>query len=547
MFASDRKALSKATTVSSVSGGSLASIFAARNFSANADPRANREKAYDLGYYLANRSLRPRATLIFDPIDIPLVVLPIALVLGVSNRYWPSNGLAIGIAIALSLFILAIALYATFTGNNSIVPSKIEKMNRYDRSLSLTDRLRQVASRYRSVASWVAFGRKFCLYLWNYYTFRVFEAKRQLIGQYETLSSLSDSSFVPVLCTTDLGNSTHIYISPKFAAAASRGSFDGRGRPKYGISGWAGSMPVAKAAMASAAFPGAFQPIRLDSDDFGFPSYTGQTSRYMRLADGGLYDNLGFSFYEMWMTDSFSRETRADFPKPSPKQILVVDAGLVKYEEATGGLFRSFARSFGIVHAVQTYLHRRRFLDFLELANGEAGDDAGTLVSISDSPWQLVDDAPQSDESVVKLRTLLEQIEHENKALTSCWWTAQAQNHSPAVPTDLRRLGEKRAAHLVYHAYMVTLVRCCLDLGWEVPDIKDIPKLDDLRKEFRSRSLVSRIYRWWCSIGAGTEESVTTEAADVDKADAPGSVAEEEAATEEVVEKPGVEVPIGDV
>lgn len=148
-------------------------------------------------------------------------------------------------------------------------------------------------------------------------------------GRAATLGSIR-SAVAHVFCATDLNSSMPIYLTSRRPYILS----PGWGRPSANLS----AMTIAEAVRASAAFPGAFSPKRLDAGEGELELTPMQTLQRLRmlafrdvtspprvlyLADGGIWNNLG--------TDWFDPDTRrscallTDEPG-GIQQLLIVDA-----------------------------------------------------------------------------------------------------------------------------------------------------------------------------------------------------------------------------
>ena len=287
-----------------------------------------------------------------------------------------------------------------------------------------------------------------------------------------TMSALR-STYCPVFCTTDLASGGHFYIADRFVAGVGptprRVDADSE---SVNLVGSADSFPVTSAVMASAAFPGAFQPVKVDTARFGLPQRRGLVPDRVRLADGGLYDNLGFTFPKAWAEGNLDDTISRQLGKP-PTFFVVVDSGLPRFAWARRmGPVRSFLRSIDVIHQANSRARREQVASFLERKGRR-----GFVVSIGDHPYEVAESRPDSGRSKELVEALDRMMQDEPK-MTRAWWRSLCDQWNPDVRTKLKRLGAQTTAELVLHGYMATLAHAALAFDLAVPP--QLPSLSSI-------------------------------------------------------------------
>lgn len=491
MYLADVKLAHKISVISSVSGGSITNAFAAKTTLASTDVNETEDywdRAKPLLTTLANKSLLSFASLVKSALLI--------VVSAWSVIYLPSWAIAEYInpaaaSILLPLFIALAVVLAFYAAYRGLLDYTDNRLRRFLNDAFPNRRI----SHLRRAGLWMRVG---------------FSS-----GQDESAVALASdrvgmslgetrATYRPVFCTTDLAGGTHFYISDRFVAGVgpflrntaspkprspedlaiavdrSGGLLQPTQPEMVNLVGAAPEMYISTAVMASAAFPGALQPVSVKAEKLGLPHRTGAVPVRVRLADGGLYDNLGFTLYKLWHDNLVDPAVEGDLGLP-PTCYLVVNSGLpaFKWTRRLGPL-RSFKRSIDVVHQANGRARGEQVRSFL----GREGI-SGVMVGIGDDPYDIADEAPDRAKGHA-LQSLLEDLARSDPSMTRSWWRAVSQEWNPSVKTTLRRLGEDTTARLVLHGYLVTLARMSVYMNYPLPNAT--PTLKSIADRCKSKA-----------------------------------------------------------
>lgn len=455
--------------ISSVSGGSITNAFAATALFTHGDEEEpdHWDRASRLLRLLSHRDL--------------VSVLQYLLVVGLSCGYLALLGAAVSGVLGTSppwlLLLLAGAVVCGAVGYLSLRTRAAGRLHLHLLSREV-DHV-EVAKLLRAVAQLFVYG---CT--------RQLRKFRRLAGQTFPESiwalTLSDlhSSYRPVFCTTDLGRGTHVYLSDRFVAGVSTVlPYDQRGQRVDMVSA-APAWPVANAVMASAAFPGVFQPVTVPMSELGFPDPRG--SAPARLADGGLYDNLGFTFPKAWFEGRLAPAIEGDVGPP-PSIFVGIDSGSFALEDARWqDPVRSFKRSVAIVHQANSSARQEQTQAFVN-----QDGVLGAIVHIGDDPFEVAERQEPQDKA--ELLRALERLAADDRRIGRSWWQSVARHLNPAVRTELKGLGPETTARLVFHGYANTLACVMPLLGCKVPE--KLPTLRELERQCAERTTRRRSRR----------------------------------------------------
>lgn len=273
-----------------------------------------------------------------------------------------------------------------------------------------------------------------------------------------------EAQYVPIFCCTDLASGSHFNISTHFVAGVAP-SLEGQ---SINVSGSAPDLAVASAVAASAAFPFVFRPTVIDATVLGLPVRRGIIDSRVVLADGGLYDNFGIDVLEAWLNGDMNSSVLRDLGEV-PDTILAVDCGQPSHQrQRRTGLVRRIARSLDIVHQSNS-LSRRREIQ----RQFASGTRHGSLISIGDNPSQLTSECANPHWRQLA-ESWLDALAHSHQT-THAGWQSIAQQGSPAIATNLRKLGKKKVAQLVLHGYASMMARTTTELGWQPPAATALP------------------------------------------------------------------------
>ncbi|MGH9281139.1 MAG: patatin-like phospholipase family protein [Acidimicrobiales bacterium] len=291
--------------------------------------------------------------------------------------------------------------------------------------------------------------------------------------RYETASmaDLARSHYVPVFCATELATGTSFYISPLFVAGSSATVPDHGVLPEM-VSGHAGALPLRDAMLASSAFPGLLPPQFMDSTELGLPDRKGSVLATTCLADGGLRDNLGVSFFSQWADGSLPDPVRSDLG-PAPTELIVVNSGVPQRRTPRGGWFRRLRTLPLCIDAIHQS-NTRRILDGIEVAL--RSDTSVCVVSIDDDPWKSLDQGDERQAAQAALNAMRAR-KTDDPTQGHTWWNALGDQDDPGVRTRLTSLGVKTAGRLMFHAYVSTMVQTAIKYDWMPPS--RVPSLSD--------------------------------------------------------------------
>lgn len=276
--------------------------------------------------------------------------------------------------------------------------------------------------------------------VWLVATFRPNLARAALTGQRRPLLEALDPGYQAVFCSTDLRTRSPVMLmKDSLAVLASESENE---MATYEV----GRIPLSKSVMASAAFPGVFQPVNVR---------VGRSRRRLRLADGGLIDNYGLQGIEVAHGSS---EALA-----SIVEVLIADSAAPP-PSRSGGPIGALREAMRTLHVANSEARLTRARDRSTVA----------IASIHDNPETLIRECEDADRAA-RAQAALERI-GEAEALPS-WEDIVAA--SIGVKTSLRRLPAGVLQDLVMHGYCAALTRSIVDLGWEAPTA--LPSRADFR------------------------------------------------------------------
>lgn len=252
-----------------------------------------------------------------------------------------------------------------------------------------------------------------------------------------------------VLIATDLGSGEATYLTPGGVISWRWGRASAR------------SIPLVRAARATATFPGAFPALHLGG--LRFEHGRGPAPKRLALVDGGVYDNMGTEWYLRQGPERARRDVYT----------VVVNASR-NLAPRTGGFgtfgigeLRVLAREQGIQYDVATAPRRRWLLSLFK-----RGTPPGTIVRIDKNICTWVEQfapADTGDARAVRARAMLARLRGvADPGVWERWATA-----NPSVPTSLDRVSPATAADLVRAGYLATAVQLHILAGWPEPESVD--------------------------------------------------------------------------
>jgi len=278
-----------------------------------------------------------------------------------------------------------------------------------------------------------------------------------------------------VMCATDLQAGQAVYFANSFVYSY--------------CSGWGspGNFRAAQAAQASAALPGAFNVVSLPLRRFGLPEQrvtNRNPPRRFKLLDGGVYDNMGSE----WLLN-IQQRLRDGVP---PQGLATVTEAIVVNASAgadviprpwvkipfIGELFSLLAVKDVMYR--QTTAVRRRLLNVrYQIAQDQARIQAnarllmealqGTTIQIDRSPFQIPRDFQAGGDDLSARAAAAIQLLGER---TYEAWAAEAESNR-TVKTTLSKIEPARAASLIRHAYVLTMVNSHVLLNYPLLPIPD--------------------------------------------------------------------------
>ncbi|MDJ0770576.1 MAG: patatin-like phospholipase family protein [Ilumatobacter sp.] len=282
---------------------------------------------------------------------------------------------------------------------------------------------------------------------------------------------LSDlhTSLHHVICATDLQTAEHVYFSSKYVYSYRTGM------------GVADGLHVADAAQASAALPGAFTPVSIPLAPHRFPKSPSFTS--FLLTDGGVYDNMG--------TEWIFRVVRGFDDDAGATEVPTADEAIVVNSSAAKDVVNRGKARIPLLGEVMTLLAvkdvmydqttavRRRWLN-LRYRIADRAPDAlpndllrGATIQIDRSPYELADSyAKYGDELAQRAQAAIARLDAAGGR--DFWQREAGENEN--VGTTLSKIPVERAAGLLRHAYVLTMVNAHVLLGYPLLDIPSVER-----------------------------------------------------------------------
>ncbi|MEA2931271.1 MAG: hypothetical protein QOI56_56 [Actinomycetota bacterium] len=282
-----------------------------------------------------------------------------------------------------------------------------------------------------------------------------------------------------VICSCDLQTAEAVYFSGRFVYSYRLG---------WGVPG---GLPLARAVQASACLPGAFAPVVLPIDRHRF-SLAGAGDRPLRrllLTDGGVYDNMGTEW--PLRLDARIREGGGPVPPPHPvDEVVVVNASAGAGVNPRASVTKPVLGEITSLLAVKDVLYdqttavRRRLLDARYRATRAGIEDrsvrlTGGTVQIDRSPYELPRTfADGKDDLARRAQKAIEALDALSPGEEAAWAADAHANRS--VKTALSKIPADRAARLLRHAYVLTMVNMHVLREYPllaIPSVADFEKL----------------------------------------------------------------------
>lgn len=285
-----------------------------------------------------------------------------------------------------------------------------------------------------------------------------------------------------VFCATDLQFAEHVYFSQRFVYSFRAGV----GKP--------GTLPLADAVAASAAFPGGFPPIILPTLSFEFRAGAYPLRDHLVLLDGGLYDNMADQWFSGTSKRLSGRDgtnhageraellTNACALRRPPDDLLIVNGSPsfpVGHFKSTWFLSFEIEALYRAVLSLydQTTALRRQSLirDALRPRSGTTSPSSGiAIISTETSPTSAIAMAPRDDPARnarlgTAERLVAARLGERGKVID---WDMLARRNA-SVSTTLDPLGAGAVADLIQHAAVLTAVQCHVYFSEPLPPESD--------------------------------------------------------------------------
>ena len=274
-----------------------------------------------------------------------------------------------------------------------------------------------------------------------------------------------------VICACELQSGLNVYFSGGFVSTYHLG----RGAP--------GGLRLSQAVQASAALPVAFAPSVLPLAPHSFPRTNPEIPRLL-LADGGVYDNMATEWPLGDRAKPIAGTGQASTPHPIDELVAVNASapGDPKKQNSIRvpllGEATALLADKGVLY-VQTTAVRRRLIYARVRATQLGVTDkeirlTGGMAQINQSPYKLPGDfVSGADAMAVRAKAALNKLPppDTNEAQE---WAADVRANA-LVKTTLSRIPADRAARLMRHAYVLTMVN--LHVLSDYP-LLDIPAVD---------------------------------------------------------------------
>ncbi len=280
-----------------------------------------------------------------------------------------------------------------------------------------------------------------------------------------------------VLCATDLHAGEHVYFSGGFVCTY-----------RFGF-GEPGDLPLHTAVQASAAYPGGMPARWLPTARHRFQQPGDEAAaktRYLVLADGGVYDNMG----DQWAQGLDDRKRRWGSLAgrlQAPDELIVVNSSAgMEFTSAASlripliGEFATLLRDKSVLYDNGTSVRREALVARFRLAELRGTGLRGALVHIPQTPYVVPDgfarDTDHPDRAA-RARAALDRLGDTDTSRRE--WKAIAEQNS-GVGTGLSALGNDVAARLMRHAYVLAMVNLHVILGYPLLDLPEPTRFEAL-------------------------------------------------------------------
>jgi hypothetical protein len=276
--------------------------------------------------------------------------------------------------------------------------------------------------RYRSVLTAVANGRP--LYITNW----------------AETAEKDGSRVMHVLVATDLLSGEPIYFSDKFIYCRPYGW----STPEY--------IRTEEALYSSAAFPVVFPPKKLKISKLNFQNgdMPGQLPRALRLADGGVYNNLGFDWFDILLHETQpTPRSLWPFGELSVQPLRIEKANVIVVNAGAPSSRVHWLPPFPVAR-IMSVLYDNTVRPRVDLLRR----DKFPVIDIEQTPLELLQSL--IGEGICCKRRALA-LEMKLKGKTEQFW-ADFSHDTSGTRTKLTPAGSRAAARLMLHGYLSSLV-----------------------------------------------------------------------------------------
>ena len=276
-----------------------------------------------------------------------------------------------------------------------------------------------------------------------------------------------------VICAADLHAGENVYFSGRFVSSY-----------RYGW-GTPGDLPLHLAVQASSALPGPFPArwLRVSRHQFRSPLKETEGTRYMVLADGGVYDNMA----DQWFLGMPNRRERfGDLAEDvdDVDQLIVVNSSGGLGWGKIGWLMRfplvgellSLMRDSSVLYDNGNSVRRELLIERFGRREQTGRGLLGALVHIPRSPLYIPGRYEKSQDPgySARARAMLDLLTPERAR-----WE-RLTDEASGTKTSLTRLGTKQAADLLEHGYVLAMANLHVILGFPKLDLPDRERFDVL-------------------------------------------------------------------
>src|SRR6266498_2920976 len=276
-----------------------------------------------------------------------------------------------------------------------------------------------------------------------------------------------------VICAADLHAGENVYFSGRFVSSY-----------RYGW-GTPGDLPLHLAVQASSALPGPFPArwLRVSRHQFRSPLKETEGTRYMVLADGGVYDNMA----DQWFLGMPNRRERfgdlAEGVDDIDELIVVTSSGGLRWGKI-GWLMRfpligellSLMRDSSVLYDNGNSVRRELLIERFGRREQTGRGLLGALVHIPRSPLYIPGRYEKSQDPgyTARARAMLDLLNPERAR-----WE-RLTDEASGTKTSLTRLGTNQAADLLEHGYVLAMANLHVILGFPKLDLPDRERFDVL-------------------------------------------------------------------